>query len=291
MNTDLSNLHSVADLQGFGDLKRAARDGSPEALRETARQFEALFVQMMLKSMREATTEGGLFESQKDNVYRDLYDQQIALNLSRGRGIGLADSIAAQLGGEQAAPVRALGGLPLPERAAAADFAPATPAEFARGLWPHAQRAGAALGVAPEALVAQAALETGWGQAQLRGEDGRPSFNVFNIKASRGWAGERVATETTEYVDGVAQRERAEFRAYPSLGAAFDDYVRLIGESPRYAEARAAGGDPLAYAQALQRAGYATDPRYAEKIESILTRGSFSALLADLKGGTPWPMG
>jgi flagellar protein FlgJ len=285
MSVDLSSTHNVTDLQGLGALKAEARRGSPEALRETARQFEALFVQMMLKSMREATLEGGLFESQKDNMYRDLYDQQIALNLSQGRGIGLADRIAEQLGGASMPVSRPLAATRLPN-----DFAPETPAAFVREVWPHARRAGEALGVAPEALVAQAALETGWGRHQLRTEDGRGSFNLFNIKADRRWDGARVTTETTEYVEGTPQREQAAFRAYGSLAEAFDDYVGFIRDNPRYAQARSVGADPLAYAEALQQAGYATDPRYAEKIRSVLERGSFSELVADLKTGADWPI-
>jgi flagellar protein FlgJ len=158
-----------------------------------------------------------------------------------------------------------------------ADWRPENPQQFVEDLWPHARRAANELGVKPGVLIAQAALESGWGKHQIRFDDERPSFNLFGIKADGRWDGDRVGVSTLEYRDGVARRERAEFRAYDSLGAAFDDYVDFIQSNPRYGEALAAAGSEQGYVQGLARAGYATDPRYADKILSILERPEFAA--------------
>jgi len=147
---------------------------------------------------------------------------------------------------------------------------PRSPEAFISELWPHAQRAAEDLGVSPKVLLAQAALESGWGKRQIRHADGRPSFNLFGIKAGQSWAGERVQVATLEYTGTVSERRRENFRAYDSLSEAFDDYVGLLKNNPRYRQALAAGEDQGAFADALQRAGYATDPRYAAKIKSIL---------------------
>jgi flagellar protein FlgJ len=146
---------------------------------------------------------------------------------------------------------------------------PGTPEAFVAEVWPHAKAAAAELGVDPRMLVAQAALETGWGRSVMRGPDGKPSHNLFGIKATGGWQGDAVHQQTTEFRQGVLQRERASFRAYGSVGESFADYVRLIGENPRYRDAVAAGTDGHRFADALARAGYATDPQYADKLKAI----------------------
>jgi flagellar protein FlgJ len=146
---------------------------------------------------------------------------------------------------------------------------PGTPEAFVAEVWPHAKAAAAELGVDPRMLVAQAALETGWGRSVMRGADGRPSHNLFGIKATGGWQGNAVHQQTTEFRQGVMQRERASFRSYASVGESFADYVRLIGENPRYRDAVAAGTNGHRFADALARAGYATDPQYADKLKAI----------------------
>ena len=279
-----------SDFGTLAELRCSARQDADGTLEAVAAQFESLFVQLMLKSMRDATTRGGLFESHQLETYEQMHDQQLALDLSGRGGIGLARVLVEQLRSSgsdrgadaaEAAPGRDLQrylAAPVPTRraadapaAVAAAAPPASPGEFLARLRPLAESAAQRLGVAPEALLAQAALETGWGR-HVRGDRHGSSNNFFNIKAGSGWQGPTVSVQTVEYRDGIAVRERAELRAYPNAAASFADYVALIAGSPRYREALAAGTDSAAYLRALQRAGYATDPAYADKALAILDR-------------------
>lgn len=282
---------SAVDLADLRALRGQAAADAPEALEAVARQFEALFINMMLDSMRSATVTSDLSDSGEMELYQQMFDRQVASGLAQGGGLGLARMIVEQLSRSlpEAARGEAAGGAAAAEPAAPvrADR-PASPGEFIRQVLPHARRAAAELGVHPMALVAQAALETGWGGRLPRRADGESSNNLFGIKATGGWAGERAVARTVEFEDGVAVQRREQFRAYQDIGQAFADYVRLIRESPRYAEARAAGPDPLRYAEALQAAGYATDPAYAEKIRAILgseTMAEAWSLLKDPAAG------
>lgn len=284
------NAPAITDFSQYGALRRGAEQNDPAVLREVAGQFEALFVQTLLKNMRQSELAEPLFgASDQHDMYQEMMDQQLSLSMTRGRGIGLADMLVRQLDGE------ALPSSPTPEvflrnspfvpgEAVARDSKPgpwATPVEFARDIWPHAQRAASRLNVAPEALLAQAALETGWGGHVMPGADGGSSHNLFGIKAGGGWSGESVTKPTMEFTDGIARRETAKFRAYPDLGAAFDDYADLIEHSPRYASARNSGADGHGFARALQEAGYATDPLYANKLSRILESDTMRALKAE----------
>ena len=295
------------DFSGLSRMRLEARRDPDGSLRAVAEQFEAIFLQMVLKSMREASFGDALFDSDQSKFYREMSDSQMAMNMADGGDLGLADAIVRQLGG---APAHAsgVGGVavhPAGIAAAARRSAPARPApdaeaaeqsaavqqavsatferplEFVRAVWEHAREAAAALGTAPEALVAQAALETGWGRHILQRPDGASSHNLFGIKADSRWLGERVSAATLEFRAGVVEQERASFRAYDSLAESFADYVRLLKSNPRYRPALASDGDPEAFAGALQRSGYATDPAYADKIRGIL-RGD---LLRDALGG------
>lgn len=281
---------AITDFSQFSALRRGAEQNDPAVLREVAGQFEALFVQTLLKNMRETELAEPLFGgSDQHDMYQEMMDQQLSLQMTRGRGIGLADMLVRQLGGDS------LPMSPTPESfVRASSFVPgqsvardsirgpwASPVEFARDIWPHAQRAASRLNVAPEALLAQAALETGWGEHVMPRDDGASSLNLFGIKAGIGWNGDSVTRPTVEYADGVARRERASFRAYPDLGAAFDDYIELIAGSPRYAAVRDSGADGHGFARALQDAGYATDPLYADKISRILESETMRALKAE----------
>lgn len=324
---------TATDFAALAELRaRAGGEGGAEVTRETARQFEALFVQMMLKSMREA---GAAFGDGSDTTYRDLFDQQIAVEITRGRGLGVAEMLARQLeaGSTQKTPaLRAPGTAdvvpaltaappsPPPARfqlsapddtallasASAPAFAPdgpttaratdtwqdwrpASPEEFIRDLWPHAERAGSELGVDPRAIVAQAALETGWGRHVARDAHGTSGNNLFNIKADTRWSGARLAVRTLEFRDGLPRQEIAAFRAYPDLPAAFDDYVGFLRGNPRYAEALTHGAEPGRFAEALQAAGYATDPGYADKLRSILASPRFGDLVGALKNPAGMP--
>lgn len=298
------NAAVYTDFQGLARLRAQAGKETPQAIKETARQFEALFVQMMLKAMREASPGDGLLDSDQVGMYREMYDQQIALDLVKGRGLGIADILARQLGGqpeETDKPANNLRGdspsaipYPVPARPAsagtapvtdspAADWKPDTPAEFIRGLWSHAERGAAKLGVDPAVLVAQAALETGWGRKVIQRPDGGSSFNLFNIKADGRWEGERVSVNTLEYENGMADRQRAAFRAYDSIGAAVNDYVEFLQTNPRYRQALEQAADPQAFLQGLKEAGYATDPDYVEKIRVIMEQGTFSRQVSELR--------
>ena len=330
MISDPVDASVYTDFQGLARLRAEAGKQTPEAIRETARQFEALFVQMMLKSMRDASPEGGLFDSEKLGFYRELYDRQLALEVVKGRGLGIAGMLSTQLGAQQspqqvqpatlpapvlqtakthvpAAPVQPLVAInsPLPLRplidvsgapatqasgAGNDDWQPENPAEFIRDLWPHAREGAAQLGVQPEVLIAQAALETGWGRKVIRRPDGSNSFNLFGIKADTRWTGDRASVFTLEYENGVAIRKRATFRAYESLGAAVADYVGFLQTNPRYGQALERAADRDAFLHGLRDAGYATDPDYVNKIKAILEQGPFADGIAALKNSRSVPL-
>ncbi len=280
------------DLTGLAKLRADARadSRSPEALRKAASQFEALFIQMVLKSMREAKLADGMFENESNDHYRDMFDGQLSVSLSQGRGLGLADVIVRQLS-QQAGVVapQAAPDAPLKMPTASAAGLERSPESFVQTLWPHAQQAAEHLGVEPRALLAQAALETGWGQGVTRHADGRNSHNVFNIKATADWQGERVRVTTTEYENGEAMQRTAEFRAYGSYAEAFADYARVL-QQPRYAEARREGANAVAFGHALARAGYATDPAYGRKLASVLNGYTLNAGLSTLKVSSGGPL-
>ena len=320
---------TTTDFAGLAELRsRAATDAGSVTL-EAARQFEALFVQMMLQSMRAA---GDVFGDGSDTTYRDMFDQQIALEMTKRKGLGIADVLTRQLAPGTAAPagpMRALSArdfvavrqaappalaathvefpapdpdtlqravlLPVLDFTAAAESAapadtpswrnwrPATPEEFTRDIWPHAQSAGEQLGVDPRAIVAQAALETGWGRNVTRDSRGVSGNSPFNIKAGADWGGDRVSVRTLEFEDGIAKQKVAAFRAYPDLKSAFDDYVQFLKGNPRYAEALRNGAQAENFAEALQAAGYTTDPGYADKLRSILGSPRFNDLFGRFK--------
>jgi peptidoglycan hydrolase FlgJ len=284
------------DVQGLEGLRRVARNTPEQALKQAARQFEAVFMQMVLKSMREATPSDGLLDSDQSKLYTSMLDQQLAQSLS-GRGLGLAEAMYAQLSRNLparppqvpeapaasdkplAAPVQTPAA-PVPDLSfydAAADrptraLGPTAPAhieQFVARMAAPAQAASRTIGVSPQLILAQAALESGWGRREIRGEDGAPSYNLFGIKADRNWKGRVVETVTTEYVDGVPQRTVAAFRAYGSYDEAFADYARFLAGNPRYAQVLATR-DPTEAAYGLQRAGYATDPQYGGKLVRIM---------------------
>lgn len=317
---------NALDMRSLADLKRLSRDErSPEALKGAARQFEALFLQMVIKSMREASPKGGLFDSDQTRMFQQLHDQQMALQMAHGRGVGLADAIYRQLGGKGAldAPVAEAGSsgpgaagrgfdvasIPrrpavsaarvvadgkdgsLAGRAAALGAAVANEVvsevdalaggtrAFVRQVWRHAQEASGSTGVPAQFMVAQAALETGWGRAVLKHTDGTSSHNLFNIKAGSSWKGPVVEVPVTEYANGRAYTEQARFRSYPSYAEAFRDYAKLVTTSPRYADV-VGQTDPAAFARSLQEAGFATDPSYADKLRRIIGGNTLKVALS-----------
>lgn len=272
-------------------LRGAAARNPADTIREVSRQFEALFMQELMKSMRATTMDSGMLSNSATAMGGDMLDQQYALQLS-GQPGGLASAIARQLERQMgvAPSAEAVPGqprfLPLPGRRGAS-VAPLSEAgepdaitartpygspaqQFVASHAPAATRVAQESGIPADVLLAQAAHETGWGRSEIRGSDGSNSHNLFGIKAGAGWSGPTVTITTTEVVQGTPRKVQAEFRAYGSYEESFRDYARLIGSSPRYAAARQAVDDPSAYARALQRAGYATDPDYAAKLTRVI---------------------
>lgn len=316
----IDNNAFFADFNSLADLKRQAQKDPDAALKKVAQEFEAIFINMMFKNMRQANENigGGLFDSTQTKQYTEMMDTQMAQSLANAGGIGLAESLTRQLqgkgmgaavnsgeensdGSEQAF-LRRLSALDLEQvrgvaQRAAQDLAESTkrmaensnisakdvvfetPDSFVERLWPHAQKAGEKLGVDPRAILAQAALETGWGKHPMAKHDGSPSYNLFGIKADQRWSGDRALVNTLEFRDGVAQKERAAFRAYDSFEQSFDDYANFLQTSERYQNALQAGDDAAMFAAYLQKGGYATDPNYADKISNILSSKWFKTLL------------
>ncbi len=305
---------NIFDTSSLERLRHGLQDPGEGDLRKVAEEFETVFVGIMLKSMRAATPGDELFGGNAMEQYEQLHDQQLATSIGRQGGFGIADMVERQLR-EQAGFDDGVDGvrdrgiedyarrLPPMRMTEAEPDTEATsrpgatkpaqpggkgagwddPAAFVRDVWPAAEKAAERLGTDPRVLVAQAALETGWGQHVIRDGDGEPSHNLFGIKAHNGWEGDTVRVPTLEFRDGVPQREMASFRAYDSLEQSFQDYVRFLEENPRYSQALEQSGDPAAWAEALQDAGYATDPAYAEKIRSILDGDVLEAALDPLK--------
>jgi peptidoglycan hydrolase FlgJ len=268
-----------ADFQGLDRLRASAGRQDPQALREAARQFEGLFTAMMLKSMREGSLGGGLGDSQETQTYQEMYDQQLALQMAHGKGLGLAEMLMQQLTRANAAhaasspavsPAAGTTASPAastaPGAAAGDKISSAQRADFVRSMEPLAQSAGNSLGVAPDTLIAQAALETGWGRNVPADERGRSSSNLFGVKAGDSWHGASVPATTTEYQQGAPVSTQAAFRSYDDTAQSVGDYVSLLRTSPRYASALGAGSDVHAFASGLQRGGYATDPDYVNKL-------------------------
>lgn len=285
------------DANALAALQRQAKDDPRTALAQAARQFEAVFLQTMLKAMRESVPRAGMLDSDAGRMYEGLLDQQLAQVLANRAGTGLAAELERQLArslppaGAGAVAPGAEPRAPSTGDAPASAVQPAAPAapdrvssavpersrEFVDRLWPHAIEASRATGIPARFLIAQAALETGWGRAELRLPDGSVSHNLFNVKAGRDWTGATVEATTTEYVAGKPRRQVERFRAYASYGEAFADYARLI--RARYASALGAR-EPAAFATALQRGGYATDPAYAAKLTRIIDGQALRASLA-----------
>jgi len=359
--------------QGLDQLKLQAKRDPDKALAATAKQFEAMFLGMIMKSMREATPKDGLLDSEQTKTYTAMLDQQFAQQMA-SRGTGLAAALTRQLSqgkAPDAAPVGDMSstlqmstiamaklnlealavapsqpaapnfdvqplsldeeawGLPSgkgatmplaraplmaaiapaawPTRAAAAATPPvniaaavaATPAtgaaplsqtgDFVNRIWSHAVDAARSIGVRPQFMVGQAALESGWGKHEIRNADGSGTHNLFGVKAGRGWNGPSVEKVTTEYVNGVAHKTTARFRVYASYGEAFKDYAKLIGGNPRYAGVMAQAQDAQGFARGLQQAGYATDPSYADKLVRVINSTTMRQSLAYAPPAQPLP--
>jgi peptidoglycan hydrolase FlgJ len=305
--TDDISGRLALDARGLDTLRLQAKQNPEQALKGVSQQFEAVFLQTLLKSMRDATPQDGPMDSDQTRAYTSMLDQQMAQSLS-AKGIGLADVMLRQLtrnraaaSGAEIAPqsfganrpasaaAPASAAVPASVAAPGSAAAPASTATPAPGQGPgdlksrslqqgqdflmrmkeHALEASNATGIPARFLLGQAALESGWGKHEIRAADGSQSYNVFGIKAGRNWDGPTVSSVTTEYVDGVARKVTQKFRAYASYTDAFKDYAGLMQGNRRYA-AVLKQNDSAGFAHGLQRAGYATDPHYAVKLVSIL---------------------
>ena len=242
-------------LAGANNLRDRIRSDDPEALAEVAVQFEALVINLMLKAARDSMPGENAFDGQSTQHYLELMDREVALALARRGGLGLGKMLGVRPERVEETTARARTGFDAPPDARG----------FVEELMPHARSAAAELGVDPKLLVAQAALESGWGRAALSRTNGTPAFNLFAIKAGSDWRGDSVAQPTLEFVDGVPERRFERFRAYPDLAAGVADYVGLVKRMT--GTDGAAGGQIAAesFVAALTRAGYATDPDYGNK--------------------------
>jgi flagellar protein FlgJ len=268
-----------ADARSIANLKNQAAHDPKSAIRQAAQQFESLFMQELMKSMRQSTLGTGMLDNEGSKLGTELLDSQLSTKMSGLPG-GLADVIARQLERQMGVPAS---GQASPQAAAAAALRTgADPAQVQKGLnnaqsfvKQHQEAAHAVeaqTGIPAGFLIAQAAHETGWGKRDIRAADGTPSYNLFGIKAGANWKGPVAEVTTTEYVGGRPQKVVQKFRAYDSYEASFADYAKLMKDNPRYERvlAGAGSGDAKQFAQGLQRAGYATDPAYADKLTRVI---------------------
>jgi flagellar protein FlgJ len=302
--TQLEMSRSVYDLNASSKLKEAALSGDPEAIEEAAKQFEAVFVKMLLKSMRQAqealADKDSPFNSDQVKYYRDMHDQQMAVDLSTSGNIGLAEVIVQQMsinnGTMPASAIRNDGNLSSinrqqviarqrSEQALFGDMSTNkragfdSPEAFVESLYPYAQAAAEKLNIDPKALLAQAAVETGWGKYIIHQQDGASSHNLFGIKADSRWQGDKAVVDTLEYVNDVPEKQQAAFRSYQDFNKSLDDYVNFIQSNPRYENATNNTQSVDQYFKELQQAGYATDPAYAEKVMSVYNGELLNGLL------------
>ena len=287
-----------ADFGRMEALKKSARQDQPAAIREAARQFESLFTNMLLKSMREANLGEGMGDSEQTKFYQDMFDQQLAVQMSQGKGLGLAERLVQQLQRTGLSPPET----PLPAGAQGSAVAPTTPgsamidkgasnqarAHFVDSIWPYAAQAAQRIGVAIESVIAHAALETGWGRHLPAAASG-DSNNLFGLKAGSNWRGESTDSATKEFNGRETVATRAPFRAYASLTAGVSDYADLLTSNPRFAAALNNGNDASAFALGLQRGGYATDPAYVHKLVTTIAAVRELVAQAQLKNSLVLP--
>ncbi|MBU3621874.1 flagellar assembly peptidoglycan hydrolase FlgJ [Polynucleobacter sp. CS-Odin-A6] len=327
--TDLSNQLAM-DANGLNSLKKSAKENSPEAIKGVAKQFEAIFINMMLKSMRDASPQDGVFNTEQNKLYTSMFDQQLSQKLANGKGIGLADVLVRQLSKAVGAPEGQTGDGPISSKALGlnrssvsglsaytsltapedvrtrsatikadgtkswsdkisqlfSDFemsaeiiSPSlsnalkdTVNGFTDKLASFARQASNASGLPAQFMLGQAALETGWGKKEIKGSDGTPSNNLFGIKATGNWNGRVVSTLTTEYINGEKQVKVEKFRAYDSYADSFKDFANLITSNPRFNNVLNNLSNVNSYADAMAKAGYATDPDYAKKLASVIKK-------------------
>lgn len=320
---DINNYHDLTGLQNLKAQAKNAPDSteSKEALKKAAQHFESIFIGMMLKSMRDANKafeEGNPMHSNTTNFFRDMYDQQLATDMSSNGSMGLADIIVQQLSGDtdsfKAASVlrndATLANLqnikssteanpdklteiklgsetvaveanlnqkaqPQPKQ----DMSFESPEDFVNKLWDFAKNTAKKIGLNPAVMLAQSALETGWGKHVIKDPQGQSSFNLFNVKAHRDWEGDKAAKSTLEFENGVAVKKVEPFRVYNSVQDSFDDFIEFLNSNGRYQDALNSADNSEQFLQKLQHAGYATDPNYADKIIGILNSDRFKDMI------------
>jgi len=266
---DTAAAATYTDLNALAALKRDPN--SPQAIKAVAEQVEAMFLQMMLKSMRDASASDDP-DGNEMGMYQDMFDKQVALTISQHADLGIGRLLKRQISGKPAPE--------LPKSAAETGSVAATPAEFIHRMMPSIKTAAATLGVDPKGLMAQAALETGWGQRMPRNADGSPSYNMFGIKAGESWTGPKAVADSMEVTNGVAAPRRTAFRSYGSIEESVNDFAALLKNSPRYKDALAAGRDAQAYVTRIAGSGYATDPDYGNKLNEILQGDAMQSALS-----------
>jgi flagellar protein FlgJ len=267
----------LAGANGLDGLRLKAQNDPKGAAREAARQFETLFTQQLLKSMRDSTMSAGMMDNEATKMGTEMLDAQWASKMSGLPG-GLSDVIARQLerqiGITQGAGTKPVSANPAPVDPLKPDAPVAIPqkaaATFVQAHQDAADAAERRTGIPATFMIAQAAHETGWGRHEIRNADGTTSYNLFGIKAGPGWKGAVTETTTTEYIGGKAHKVTQRFRAYDSYAESFADYAGMMKNNPRYAGVVAAGKDAAGFAHGLQRAGYATDPAYATKLAKVI---------------------
>lgn len=301
IDSDLSGKLAI-DANGLSALKTAAKTSSPESVKAVSSQFEAMFVNMMLKSMRDATPQDGMFDNEQTKAFTSMLDQQLSQKIA-SHGIGLADILTRQLTKGPTAALDAngakksdglnstdseIGGANLHSSKASSlskdsvNVNKAFPSSnhtlsdaatsFKNMVASHAEQVSRETGIPAHFMIGQAALESGWGKHEIKGLDGTPSNNLFGIKATSAWKGKVVEAVTTEYVNGVKQKRIEKFKAYDSYEETFKDFAKLMQNNPRYTNVMANLDNVNNYAHAIQKAGYATDPNYASKLINVVKK-------------------
>ncbi len=336
INSNVDQAYTYTEFSGLNALKTQAKDDKTAALETVSKQFESLFISMITKSMREANksfSEGNFLNSDQTEFYQQMFDSQMSLTLSQGRGVGLADAMMRQMsnqidGVESTASENPLlhkeisdyprtlpvekslqdavelveaivkvedkikqqaateSGLTVNSNDLPASNSPLTftsPDEFIAHLYPMALNVEKETGISAKVMVAQSALETGWGKHMIESPNQDASFNLFGIKADERWKGNDVEIVTTEYRDGLAMKEKASFRSYDNYEDSFRDYARFLQDNPRYEPAMQHLTNPDKFTEKLQDAGYATDPAYSNKIQSILNGELFKGAMNDIE--------
>lgn len=292
MNSPLNTHNALAvDSQSLDALRSQAKQAPDKALASAAKQFEAVFMSMLLKSMRDATPQDGMFDTEQTKMFTSMLDQQLSQNVGGSRGIGLADMMVKQLSKNIEMPdVESAGNALEIKPGTNAQQAPAqskavipsaysenVQQNFVQRMMPHAAQVSRETGLPAHQMIGQAALESGWGRREILMADGSNSYNLFGIKAGADWNGKVAEVKTTEYHNGVASKPIEKFRAYDSYADAFRDYAQLLSTNPRYAKVMEQGQSVQGFARALQDSGYATDPKYAEKLVQVIGKVKASA--------------